>query len=118
MTNLFEEFPIVGEFEHLATRGAIAANPDIACSIDKNSVFYIRPIISVTRPAPGFQKVPLLVEFEHRGRRYTTHCFTRGTWVCADLIGSVATWTLQDPDMIVAIYSNDHIWVLQRPGSD
>ena len=54
MANLLKEVPVVGELEYLAIFGTIAANPDVACSIDVDPVFYIRPVVSLTGAAPGF----------------------------------------------------------------
>jgi hypothetical protein len=68
---LQEELAVLGEFQHLGVRTAIAANPDIALMIDKDAVIGFGPVIAFARSAPGVEQIAFLVELQDRRRCLT-----------------------------------------------
>ena len=109
MPNLHEEFPVIGELEHLPVVGAISGNPYVICLIDMDAVLHHRPVVARTGTTPRFKKIAFGIKFQHWGRRKATF----GSWrrlSRAKLVFGGGTCTLQNPDMIVPINGDCRRW--------
>src|SRR6266852_4917239 len=94
---------IAFELKHMAIGRPAPANPNVSVFVCINSVFGLGPIKSFAGPAPGMEQMSLFVELEDRWCGDAAH----GTRRCergANFIGGIRGGSLQDPDMVFAIY--------------
>src|ERR1700686_2593624 len=102
MANRQNKFPFVRELDRLPVFGAIAGDPDVSGVVDEDAVFRIRPVITLTRAAPGFEKIPLGIKHENRRRGYATFG-SRRSLRRSEIILRVRARTLQHPDVVLPV---------------
>ena len=81
---------------------AVAADPDVAFVIDRDSVIGFRPIIALAASTPTRQQVALLVVVQNRRRRRAT---LRNRWIgrCVQLTLLERPRAMDDPDVVFVV---------------
>src|SRR5207249_5355841 len=65
---LLHELALAREHEDVAVVGTVAADPDVAFAVGRDAVVAARPVVALTRSAPGLHEVAFRIELENRRR--------------------------------------------------
>src|SRR5207247_7527501 len=81
---------------------AVAADPDVALGVDRDSLIGFRPIVALTPSTPTRQQVALLVVVQNRRRRRAT---LRNRWIgrCVQLTLLERPRAMDDPDVVFVV---------------
>ena len=71
--HLHQETAVACELENMGIALAVPADPDVVLGVHLKTVIRYRPGVLVVRPTEVIHQIPLHIELQHVGGRFTTH---------------------------------------------
>src|SRR4029078_12191072 len=101
LADLLKEFSVRGEFQNLVAV-VVAAEPDIAVTVDVNAVLVLDPKLAGVGAAPGGEQIAFGIEPQYPRRGLAAFGLGR-IFLRALLIVEQRRRTVDDPDVVLAI---------------